>query len=264
MTVVLNATQKRVWPSGSKQVLPSLGADEVHRHGQRAIASTQQVGPRRSHLVPDAREIRVANEKRQKSNSQRGDQNECGRQRASPGQSYMRFGAPVIISCAGVGGTFTIAARLRLRAASWFSCKRRSTDFTWFGAAKSAICTSRRRLVMVATDRISAFDYVLGSGIPDKGRVLTQLSAFWFERTTAHRRQPRARRRRARVSGCRCAPYARHARGTRDAGAQDHAAAIECVARGYLSGSGWKDYQATGQMCGIPLPPGLRRIRSLA
>jgi phosphoribosylaminoimidazole-succinocarboxamide synthase len=112
------------------------------------------------------------------------------------------------------------------------------------------------RLVMVATDRISAFDYVLGSGIPDKGRVLTQLSAFWFERTTPivanhllstdTREFPAAARAHTDLLDGR----AMLVRKTTPL-------AIECVARGYVSGSGWKDYQATGQICGIPLPAGL-------
>lgn len=111
-------------------------------------------------------------------------------------------------------------------------------------------------LIMVATDRISAFDYVLGSGIPDKGRVLTQLSAFWFDRTRhivdnhvlgtdAHRFPAPAAKYAATLEG-----RAMHVRRTSPL-------PIECVARGYLSGSGWKDYQATGEVCGIPLPSGL-------
>jgi phosphoribosylaminoimidazole-succinocarboxamide synthase len=111
-------------------------------------------------------------------------------------------------------------------------------------------------LVMVATDRISAFDYVLGSGIPDKGRVLTQLSAFWFERT-AHivpnhlvsadiRDYPPA----ARAHGSMLAGRSMLVRKTRPL-------PIECVARGYLSGSGWKDYKTTGEVCGVRLPAGL-------
>jgi phosphoribosylaminoimidazole-succinocarboxamide synthase len=112
-------------------------------------------------------------------------------------------------------------------------------------------------LLIVATDRISAFDYVLGSGIPDKGKVLTQLSAFWFEKTAAltphhlisidvedfpaparaHREILRGRSMLVRKT----LPLP-----------------VECVARGYLSGSGWKDYQKTGAVCGIPLPKGLR------
>jgi phosphoribosylaminoimidazole-succinocarboxamide synthase len=113
------------------------------------------------------------------------------------------------------------------------------------------------RLLIVATDRISAFDYVLGSGIPDKGKVLTQISAFWFERTRSivanHllSTDPAAY------------PSPAHAdadmlRGRSMLVARTEPLPIECVARGYLSGSGWKDYQATGHVCGIRLPAGLR------
>jgi phosphoribosylaminoimidazole-succinocarboxamide synthase len=111
-------------------------------------------------------------------------------------------------------------------------------------------------LLIVATDRISAFDYVLGSGIPDKGRILTQISAFWFE----HLREvvpnhllsvdpddypPAARAYRDQLAGRsmlvrRTTPLP-----------------VECVARGYLAGSGWKDYQHAGEVCGIRLPAGL-------
>ena len=112
-------------------------------------------------------------------------------------------------------------------------------------------------LVLVATDRISAFDYVLGSGIPDKGRVLTQLSSFWFERTrhivdnhvletNAHRFPAPAARYAAVLDG-----RAMLVRKTTPL-------PIECVARGYISGSGWKDYQSSGRVCGIQLPAGLR------
>jgi phosphoribosylaminoimidazole-succinocarboxamide synthase len=111
-------------------------------------------------------------------------------------------------------------------------------------------------LVMVATDRISAFDYVLGSGIPDKGRVLTQLSAFWFARTrhivdnhlltTEATEFPAAAR-----------PHAATLHGRSMLVRRTTPLPIECVARGYLSGSGWKDYKASGEICGIALPPGL-------
>jgi len=114
------------------------------------------------------------------------------------------------------------------------------------------------RLLMVATDRISAFDCVLGSGIPDKGKVLTQLSAFWFDRTrdivrnhvleTDIRRYP--------------AELARHITvlaGRSMLVRKTTPVPVECVARGYLSGSGWADYRATGAVCGIQLPPGLRQ-----
>jgi phosphoribosylaminoimidazole-succinocarboxamide synthase len=111
-------------------------------------------------------------------------------------------------------------------------------------------------LIIVATDRISAFDYVLGSGIPDKGRVLTQLSAFWFAQTSqlvpnhvistdvAH--YPAS-----------AAVHARLLEGRSMLVRKTTPLPIECVARGYLSGSGWKDYKAGGAVCGITLPPGL-------
>jgi len=112
-------------------------------------------------------------------------------------------------------------------------------------------------LLLVATDRISAFDYVLGSGIPDKGKVLTQLSAFWFERTagiipnhvltTAVADFPAQLR-----------AHAATLAGRSMLVRKTEPIPIECVARGYLSGSGWKEYVATGQVCGIPLSPGLR------
>ena len=109
---------------------------------------------------------------------------------------------------------------------------------------------------MVATDRISAFDYVLGSGIPDKGRVLTQLSAFWFERTRHIVANHVLEHRRARFP----APAGRTPRmldGRSMLVRKTTPLPIECVARGYLSGSGWKDYKATGEVCGVPLPAGL-------
>jgi phosphoribosylaminoimidazole-succinocarboxamide synthase len=112
-------------------------------------------------------------------------------------------------------------------------------------------------LLIVATDRISAFDYVLGSGIPDKGKVLTQLSGFWFERMgdlVPHHlisldadSFPEPARRHANVL-----------RGRTMLTRKTNPIAIECVARGYLSGSGWKEYQQTGSVCGIALPKGLR------
>ena len=112
-------------------------------------------------------------------------------------------------------------------------------------------------LVMVATDRISAFDYVLGSGIPDKGKVLTQLSAFWFERmgdlvphhllSTDVRNFPAA-----------LAPHADTLQGRAMLVRRTDPVQVECVARGYLSGSGWKEYVATGSVCGVSLPSGLR------
>jgi phosphoribosylaminoimidazole-succinocarboxamide synthase len=113
------------------------------------------------------------------------------------------------------------------------------------------------RLLIVASDRISAFDYVLGSGIPDKGRVLTQISAFWFERT-----RPIVANHLLSVEATSFPGEARRAvellSGRSMLVRRTEPLPIECVARGYLSGSGWKDYVATGQLCGIALPAGLR------
>jgi phosphoribosylaminoimidazole-succinocarboxamide synthase len=113
------------------------------------------------------------------------------------------------------------------------------------------------QLLIVATDRISAFDYILGSGIPDKGKVLTQISCFWFDRMRAvvpnHiiSTDPAAYPADAR-------PYAAMLAGRSMLVTTTEPLPIECVARGYLSGSGWKDYQATGAVCGVQLPSGLR------
>jgi phosphoribosylaminoimidazole-succinocarboxamide synthase len=117
--------------------------------------------------------------------------------------------------------------------------------------------SGERALLMVATDRISAFDYVLGSGIPDKGKVLTQLSGFWFERMgdlVPHHLIsmdvddfPAAARAHAEVL-----------RGRTMLSRLTEPVPIECVARGYLSGSGWKEYQQSGAVCGIKLPAGLQ------
>ena len=112
-------------------------------------------------------------------------------------------------------------------------------------------------LLMIATDRISAFDYVLGSGIPDKGKVLTQLSAFWFGRTRGivpnHLITTNVDEYPASVRG-----DADSLRGRSMLVTRTEPVPVECVARGYLSGSGWKEYVATGSVCGIPLPKGLR------
>ena len=118
------------------------------------------------------------------------------------------------------------------------------------------------RLLIVASDRISAFDVVLPSGIPDKGRVLTQLSVFWFEflrdlvpthflTATVDEFPQAARRHRAQLDGR--AMLVRRAQ----------VVPIECVVRGYLAGSGWKEYRQTGRICGVRLPAGLRESEQL-
>ncbi len=118
------------------------------------------------------------------------------------------------------------------------------------------------RLLIVATDRISAFDVVLSPGIPDKGVLLTRLSTFWFRKfesvVTNHLLETEAARfpapldaekplldgRAVLVRKCRVVPF-------------------ECVARGFLAGSGWKDYRTAGEVCGHKLPPGLREADRL-
>jgi phosphoribosylaminoimidazole-succinocarboxamide synthase len=113
------------------------------------------------------------------------------------------------------------------------------------------------RLLFVASDRISAFDCVLPTGIPDKGKVLTQLSLFWFKflekivpnhLITANTDEyPDS-----------LLPYVDQLRGRSMIVTKAQMLPVECVVRGYLSGSGWKDYKATGAVCGITLPNGLR------
>ena len=117
-------------------------------------------------------------------------------------------------------------------------------------------------LLFVATDRISAFDFVLGTGIPDKGKILTQISLFWFQfladlvpnhlitADVASYPQPLQQ-------------YADALRGRSMLVQRAQMFPVECVARGYLSGSGWKEYQATGKVCGIALPAGLKESERL-
>ena len=111
-------------------------------------------------------------------------------------------------------------------------------------------------LLMVATDRISAFDVVMPNPIPDKGKILTQLSLHWFEQmqalvgnhvvTADVDEYPSV-----------CRPYSEILRDRSMLVKKASPLPIECVVRGYISGSGWKSYLATGQVCGIPLSPGL-------
>jgi phosphoribosylaminoimidazole-succinocarboxamide synthase len=117
-------------------------------------------------------------------------------------------------------------------------------------------------LLFVATDRISAFDYVLATGIPHKGRVLTQISLFWFDFlkdivsnhfvTADVNRYPAAVR-----------AHADELRGRSMMVMRAEMFPVECVARGYLSGSGWKEYKTTGTVCGIKLPAGLKESDQL-
>ena len=117
------------------------------------------------------------------------------------------------------------------------------------------------RLLLVASDRISAFDVVLPTAIPDKGRVLTGLSRFWFERTRGLVRNH--------MLSVNVADFPEEAQGAPDLAGRTMLARrlrmlpIECVVRGYLVGSGWKDYRATGSVCGHALPAGLREADRL-
>ncbi|MEO5953706.1 MAG: phosphoribosylaminoimidazolesuccinocarboxamide synthase [Chloroflexia bacterium] len=125
------------------------------------------------------------------------------------------------------------------------------------GKVRDVYAIDAETLLFVATDRISAFDYILASGIPDKGRVLTQLSLFWFDflsdltpnhlLTADIREYPVALRQ-----------YADQLEGRSMLVRRARMVDVECVARGYLCGSGWKDYKSTGSVCGIALPAGLQ------
>jgi phosphoribosylaminoimidazole-succinocarboxamide synthase len=118
-------------------------------------------------------------------------------------------------------------------------------------------------LLMVTSDRISAFDVIMNEPIPDKGAVLTQISKFWFSQmediipnhiiSTDVADYPAA-----------CQPYAAVLAGRSMLVKKAEPLAAECIVRGYVSGSGWKDYKATGSICGIKLPEGLKESDRLA
>jgi len=118
------------------------------------------------------------------------------------------------------------------------------------------------QLLFVATDRISAFDYVLATGIPEKGRVLTQLSLFWFDflKDVVKNHLITAR---VEDYPAPLRKYADDLRGRSMLVTKAQMVDIECVARGYLSGSGWKEYQQSGAVCGIKLPAGLKESDKL-
>ena len=130
------------------------------------------------------------------------------------------------------------------------------------GKVRDVYRLDNERLLFVATDRISAFDYVLATGIPNKGKVLNQLSLFWFEflkdtvpnhLLTADVEQYPAT----------AQQYADQLRGRSMVVARAEMFPVECVVRGYISGSAWKEYKATGSVCGISLPKGLRESDKL-
>ena len=130
------------------------------------------------------------------------------------------------------------------------------------GKVRDVYNVSADQLLFVATDRISAFDYVLATGIPHKGRVLTQISLFWFDYlrdlvpnhmvTADISRYPEPLQR-----------YAEQLRGRSMLVTRAEMFPVECVVRGYISGSAWKEYKASGQVCGIKLPAGLKESDQL-
>jgi phosphoribosylaminoimidazole-succinocarboxamide synthase len=130
------------------------------------------------------------------------------------------------------------------------------------GKVRDVYLLDREHLLFVATDRISAFDYVLATGIPHKGRVLTQISLFWFDFlrdivpnhliTADVNRYPAAVR-----------PYSDQLRGRSMMVMRAEMFPVECVVRGYISGSAWKEYKITSRVCGIELPAGLKESDKL-
>ena len=130
------------------------------------------------------------------------------------------------------------------------------------GKVRDVYAISDRELLFIATDRISAFDYILATGIPHKGHVLNQLSLFWFEFladivpnhliTAEVNQYPAAARK-----------YADQLRGRSMLVERAEMFPVECVVRGYISGSAWKEYKATGKVCGLELPRGLQESDAL-
>jgi phosphoribosylaminoimidazole-succinocarboxamide synthase len=130
------------------------------------------------------------------------------------------------------------------------------------GKVRDVYQLDKDRLLFVATDRISAFDYVLATGIPQKGRVLTQISLFWFdflsEIVPNHLITADIERFPAELQ-----KYADQLSGRSMIVQRAQMFPVECVVRGYISGSAWKEYKASGQVCGIELPAGLRESEAL-
>src|SRR6266571_1900164 len=112
------------------------------------------------------------------------------------------------------------------------------------------------RLVIVATDRISAFDWVLPTPIPDKGRILTALTLFWLKQFDVPNHLLSTD---VAAMGPAFAAHAEDLRGRTMLVRKTEVVPVECVVRGYLVGSGWKEYQASGRVCGIELPAGLKQ-----
>ncbi|HEX2919484.1 MAG TPA: phosphoribosylaminoimidazolesuccinocarboxamide synthase [Edaphobacter sp.] len=137
-----------------------------------------------------------------------------------------------------------------------------SLPLTARGKVRDIYSLNEDELLFVASDRISAFDHVLGSGIPDKGRILTQLSLFWFDFLSDIVNNHVVTADSAKFPAI-LAPYLDQLDGRSMIVRRAKMFPVECVVRAYLSGSGWKDYQATGAVCGIALPSGLRESERL-
>ena len=130
------------------------------------------------------------------------------------------------------------------------------------GKVRDVYDIDENQLLFVASDRISAFDYVLATGIPHKGRILNQISLFWFDflaevvpnhliTADVEKYPPQVRK------------YADQLRGRSMLVRRAEIFPVECIVRGYLSGSGWKEYKSTGKVCGIALPVGLKESEQL-
>ena len=130
------------------------------------------------------------------------------------------------------------------------------------GKVRDVYSIGEDRLLIIATDRISAFDYILATGIPDKGRVLTAMSLFWFDFlkdiTPNHLISANVDEYPEELH-----PFRDQLEGRSMLVHRANMVDVECVARGYISGSGWKDYKRTGAVCGIPLPAGLKESDKL-
>jgi phosphoribosylaminoimidazole-succinocarboxamide synthase len=130
------------------------------------------------------------------------------------------------------------------------------------GKVRDVYSVDENRLLIIASDRISAFDYILPTGIPDKGRVLTQLSMFWFDFlrdvTPTHFLTANVDEYPETLQ-----PFRDQLEGRSMLVKRAKMIEIECVARGYISGSGWKEYRQSGTVCGIQLPAGLRESDKL-
>jgi phosphoribosylaminoimidazole-succinocarboxamide synthase len=131
------------------------------------------------------------------------------------------------------------------------------------GKVRDVYAVDDQHLLIVATDRLSAFDCILPTPIARKGEILTAMAAFWFERV-AHLVPHHLIATEVDAMPSAVAAYRDELRGRSMFVRRTEVVPFECVMRGYLSGSGWKDYQRTGEVCGIALPAGMRESQQLA